>query len=302
VTDPTVRAGRREIAISHADKVLFPEDGITKLQLAEHYARVAPVMIPHTRDRPLTLHVFPGGLEREGIFIKKVPFHFPAWIDRVELDKREGGRTTMAMANEPATLVFLANQNCITPHVFPARADDLEQPDRLIFDFDPPDGTDFAVVRRTALACGDLLREAGLAPFAMTTGSRGVHVVAPLRRDAGWDVARALAHRLGERLAEGDPDHLTMEHRIANRGGRIYVDTTRNAYAQHTVAPYAVRPKAGAPVATPLEWDELSDSSLTAQSWTLLTLPSRLDAVGDPWKGMGRNARSLVKAAAKAGV
>jgi bifunctional non-homologous end joining protein LigD len=282
--------------------VIFPDDGLTKLDLANHYALVGATMVSHIKDRPLAMLVFPGGLERDGVFIKKVPFHFPQWIDRVELEKRDGGKTTMAMANEPATLVFLANQNCITPHVFPARADDLEQPDRLIFDFDPPDGTDFADVRRAALAAGDALREIGLAPFAMTTGSRGLHVIAPLRRDAGWDVARKLAHTVGERLAEADPDHLTMEFHIAKRGGRIYVDTTRNAYMQHTVAPYAVRPKPGAPVATPLEWDELSNDSLTAQSWTLRTIGWRLDKDGDPWKGMGRNARSLAKAAGKAGL
>ena len=259
-------------------------------------------MVSHIKDRPLAMLVYPGGLERDGVFIKKVPFHFPAWIERIDVEKRGGGKTTMAMANEPATLVFLANQNCITPHVFPARADDLQQPDRLILDFDLPDGTDFAVVRKAALAAGDALREVGLAPFAMTTGSRGLHVIAPLRRDAGWEVARGLAHALGERLAADDPDHLTMEFHIAKRGGKIYIDTTRNAYAQHTVAPYSVRPKPGAPVATPLEWDELSDSSLSAQSWTLRTIGKRLDDAGDPWKGMGRNARSLAKAAAKAGL
>jgi bifunctional non-homologous end joining protein LigD len=300
VSDRQIRVGRRSITISHPDKVLFPDDGITKLELAEHYARVGPVMVPHVRDRPLTMHVFPAGLERNGVFIKKVPLHFPDWVDRVELEKREGGTTTMALAGDAATLVFLANQNCITPHVFPARADDLESPDRLVFDFDPPDGTDFAVVRRAAKAAGELLREVGLTPFAMTTGSRGLHVVAPLRRDAGWDVVRSLAHGLGERIVADDPEHLTMEHRIAKRGGRLYVDTTRNAYAQHTVAPYAVRAKPGAPVATPLEWDEVDDPGLTARSWTIATIGARLDERGDPWKGIGRGARSSKKAVERA--
>jgi bifunctional non-homologous end joining protein LigD len=294
----TVRAGRRSIAISHPDKMLFPGDGVTKLDLARHYATVASVMLPHTRGRPLTMHVFPSGIDASGVYIKKAPSHFPDWIERVIVEKK-GGTVEMAIANDAAALVFVANQNCITPHVWPARADDLRAPDRLIFDFDPPEGTDFADVRAAARATGDLLRDLGLVPFAMTSGSRGLHVVAPLRRDAGWDVVRSFAHTVGERLAAGDPDHLTVEHRIAKRGGRIYVDTTRNAYAQHAVAPYAVRAKPGAPVATPLRWDELDDRALKPNGWTIRTIGDRLAADGDPWQGIGRHARSVRKPAGR---
>jgi bifunctional non-homologous end joining protein LigD len=290
-----IRAGRRTIQISHADKVLFPDAGVTKLDLARHYLRVAPAMLPHVRERPVTMHVFPGGLDGPGIYIKKAPPHFPDWIARVTVDK-EGGQVAMALANDAATLVFLANQNCITPHVWPARADDLKEPDRLIFDFDPPEGTDFADVRAAARATGDLLRELGLEPFAMTSGSRGLHVVTPVRREAGWKEARGFAHAVGERLVAAMPDRLSVEHRIANRGGRIYVDTTRNTYAQHAVAPYAVRPRAGAPVATPLRWQELDDPELRSDRWNVRSIADRLDADGDPWKGMGRNARSLPRA------
>ena len=293
-----VRAGRRSIDISSADKVMFPDAGVTKLELAEHYARVGPAMLPHIRERPVTMHVFPGGLGGPGIYIKKAPPHFPDWIPRVTVEKRDGS-TVMAVIDQAAALVFLANQNCITPHFWPARVDDLRKPDRLIFDFDPPEGTDFADIRAGARATGELLREVGLVPYAMTSGSRGLHVITPLRRDAGWDEARAFADAVGERVALEDPDHLTTAFRIAKRGGRIYVDTTRNAYAQHGVAPYAVRAKPGAPVATPLRWEELSDSSLAANSWDIRTIGDRLSDVGDPWKGIGRGARSVRKAAEK---
>ena len=295
-----VRAGRRSIEISHPDKLLFPADGITKLDLAEHYARVAPAMLPHVRDRPVTMHVFPGGIAERGVYIKKAPSHFPEWVERVTVDK-QGGTVDMAIANDAAALVYLANQNCITAHVWPARIDDLQHPDRLIFDFDPPDGTDFDDVRAAARATGDLLRDVGLEPFAMTSGSRGLHVVAPIRRDAGWEVARRFARAAGERLADAHPDTLTVEHRIAKRGGRIYVDTTRNAYGQHAVAPYAVRAKPGAPVATPLHWDELNDPELRSNRWTIRTIGDRLESEGDPWKGIGRNARSLAKVADRLG-
>ena len=295
-----VRSGRRTIDVSSPDKVLFPDAGVTKLELAEHYARVAPLMLPHVRDRPITMHVFPGGLDRPGVYIKKAPPHFPDWMPRVTVEKREGS-TSMALVREAAALVFLANQNCVTPHVWPARADDLRTPDRLIFDFDPPEDTDFADIRDAALATGALLRDVGLVPFAQTSGSRGLHVIAPVRRDAPFEDARAFAHAVGERLAAED-DRFTVEFRIAKRGGRIYIDTTRNAYAQHSVAPFAVRAKPGAPVAVPLRWEELSDGSLTsARQWTLRTLPDRLADAGDPWKGMGRSARSLRKAVARLG-
>jgi bifunctional non-homologous end joining protein LigD len=293
-----VRAGRRSIDISSPDKVMFPDVGVTKLELAEHYARVGPAMLPHVRDRPVTMHVFPAGLRRPGIYIKKAPPHFPDWIPRVTVKKRDGS-TSMAVVDQTAALVFLANQNCITPHFWPARVDDLLKPDRLIFDFDPPEGTKVADIRAGAKACGDVLRAVGLVPFAMTSGSRGLHVITPLRRDAEWDEARAFADAVGEKIAEEDPDHLTTAFRIAKRGGRIYVDTTRNAYAQHGVAPYAVRAKPGAPVATPLHWEELDDSKLAANSWDIRTIGDRLASDGDPWKGMGRNARSVRKAAAK---
>ena len=292
----SVRAGRRKIAISHPDKVLFPDDGITKIDLARHYAEVAPAMVPHTRDRPVTMHVFPSGLDRDGIYIKKAPPHFPDWIGRVTVEK-QGGTVDMALANDAATLVFLANQNCITPHVWPARADDLMRPDRVIFDFDPPEGTKFADIRAAARATGDLLRDLGLVPFAMTSGSRGLHVVAPLRREAGWEVVRAFAHDVGARIASEDSRRLTVEHRIAKRDGRIYVDTTRNNYAQHAVAPYAVRAKPGAPVATPLRWEELDDRKLAANRWTIRTIGDRLASESDPWKGIGRHARSFPRAA-----
>lgn len=295
-----VRAGRRVIDVSSPDKVLFPDDGITKLDLAQHYARAGPLMLPHVRDRPITMHVFPGGLARPGVYIKKAPPHFPGWIPRVTVEKRDG-QTSMALAREAAALVFLAGQNCITPHVWPARADDLRSPDRLIFDFDPPDGTDFADVRDAALATGDLLRAIGLVPFAQTSGSRGLHVIAPIRRGEPFEDARTFAHAVGERLA-ADDDRFTVEFRIAKRGGRIYVDTTRNAYAQHSVAPFAVRAKPGAPVAVPLRWEELSDGSVTSsRQWTLRTVADRLSDAGDPWQGIGRSARSLRKAAAKLG-
>lgn len=284
--------GRRRVAISHPERVVFPDSGLTKLDLARHYATVGEVMVPHVRGRPLALQSFPQGIADGGFFLKDAPGHFPDWIPTVAVPKREGGTIDQVLANEVATLVFLAGQNVITPHVWTSRADRLERPDRLIFDLDPTTQR-FAEVRAAARALGDLLRDLGLEPFAMTTGSRGLHVVTPLRRTEDVDGVHAFARAVAEALVQLDPASLTVEFRRANRGDRIYVDVARNAYGQHAVAPYAVRPLPSAPVATPLRWEELDDRRLDPQRWTISTIGDRLADGGDPWEGIARRARAV---------
>lgn len=288
----TLTVGRRRVAISHPERVVFPDAGLTKLDLARHYATVGDVMVPHARGRPLALQSFPQGVGGAGFFLKDAPGHFPDWIATVTVPKREGGTIDQVLADEVATLVYLAGQNVITPHVWTSRADRLERPDRLIFDLDPT-VYDFAEVRAAAQSLGDLLRGIGLEPFAMTTGSRGLHVVTPLRRTEDFDAVHAFARDVATALVQLDPESLTVEFRRANRGDRIYVDVARNAYGQHAVAPYAVRPLPGAPVATPLRWEELDDRRLDPQGWTITTIGDRLGDGGDPWAGMARHARAV---------
>jgi bifunctional non-homologous end joining protein LigD len=288
----SVRTGRRTIPISHPDRVLFPDAGLTKLKLARYYASVAEVMVPHVRGRPLALHSFPQGIEGNGFFVKDVPRHFPDWITTVAVPKREGGTIHQVLAHDAATLVYLAGQNVITPHIWTSRADRLEFPDRLIFDLDPSTQR-FAEVRAAARRLGDLLRDIGLVPFAMTTGSRGLHVVVPLRRSADYEAVHDFSRAVAAALVEEDPRTLTVEFRRENRGRRIFVDVGRNAYGQHAVAPYAVRPLPTAPVATPLRWEELDDRGLKPRGWTVATIGDRLADGGDPWRGITRHARSI---------
>jgi bifunctional non-homologous end joining protein LigD len=291
-----MRAGRRRVRISNPAKVLFPDDGITKQDLAAYYAEVAPAMVPHVRDRPLNLWRWNNGIEHDVVVQQAIPKGAPEWVRRVEVDRRRGDTVVHAVGGEAATLVWLANQNCITPHAWTDRADRLGYPDRLVFDLDPPDRdaeAHFPAIRAGALVLGDVLRELGLAPYAMTSGSRGIHVVAPLRRRAHADEARATAGEIAELVAERRPDELTTFWRKEKRGGRVLVDVARNTYAQTTVAPYAVRAIPGAPVATPLAWEELEDPELHPRRWTLKTLPARLDDRGDPWEGINADAHVL---------
>jgi bifunctional non-homologous end joining protein LigD len=292
MADATVKAGRRSVPITHPDRVVFPQAKLTKLDLASHYAAVGAVMVPHVRDRPLAVQSFPQGVAGKGFFVKNAAKHFPDWIKTADVPKREGGSLRQVLANDTATLVYLAGQNAITPHIWTARADRLEQPDRIVFDLDPATKR-FAEVRAAARSLGDLLRDMGFEPFTMTTGSRGLHVVVAIRRGPTYAEVNAFARDLGDAFAATDPKHLTTEFRIAKRGERLFVDMHRNAYAQHAVAPYAVRALPKAPVATPLHWGELSDRTLSPQGWTVKTIQDRLADGGDPWKGIARTARRL---------
>ena len=291
----TIRVGRRAVAIPHPDKVLFREPEITKHDLARHYETVGPAMIPLIRGRPLAMQAFPDGIDGKGYFMKSVPAYFPDWIVTATVPKK-GGTVTQVLADEAATLVYLAGQNVITPHIWLSRADEPHQPDRLIIDLDPSPGVTFSAVRAAARAAGERLRDAGLATYAMVTGSRGVHVVCPLRRGPGFGEVHRFARTIAEAMVADDPARVTLEWHRDERGQRIYLDVNRINYAQHAVAPYAVRPRPGGPVAMPIHWEELSDRRLAPDRWTIATAPRRLASDGDPWQGFGRYARTLPEA------
>ena len=284
-----------DVKLSHPDKVLFPDDGITKADLADYYASVAEAMLPLVKDRPMNLWRWNNGIGGQRVVQQGIPKGAPEWVARVEVERRAGGNVTHAMINDARTLRWLSNQNCITPHVWQSRADKLDRPDRIVFDLDPSvedELEQFDDVRKGALALGDHLRELGLVPFAMTTGSRGIHVVAPLKRTKDANTVRERAGEIAEEFAASH-DTLTTFWRKEKRDGRILVDTARNTYAQTVVAPYAVRALPGAPVATPLEWDELKDPELHPRRWTLRDVGARIADRGNPWSDIRLEARSL---------
>ncbi len=288
-----VRVDRREIEISRPEKVLFPDDGITKGELIEYYARIAPRMLPHLRDRPLTLERYPNGIATKRFFQKEVSSYFPEWIRRVTV-KKVGGTVTHVVCNDTATLVYLANQACITPHIFLSRVDKLDHPDQLVFDLDPQ-GDDFELVRSAARDFKQLLDELQLPAYLKTTGSRGLHVVVPLQRREGYDSVRDFARELARIVVSQAPAERTVEQLKARRGGRVFIDTNRNGYAQLVAPAYAVRARKGAPVSVPLGWDELERKDLRSDSITIQSIFDRLDEKGDPWATFWRNAASLTK-------
>jgi bifunctional non-homologous end joining protein LigD len=286
---------RIEVEVTHPDRVLFPDrssgKGITKGELVDYYGEVADTMLPHLKDRALTVQRFPRGIGEQGWVQQDFADSMPGWMGRVEVAK-EGGTVVHPIAESPEALRWLANQNCVALHVWQSRKARLHNPDRLVFDLDPSDN-DFAVLRETARAVAGVLEDLGLACYVQTTGSRGLHVVVPLRADTDFDTARQFARDVAEVAVADDPAHRTVEVRKDKRGRRIYLDVMRNAYAQTAVAPYSVRARKGAPVATPLEWDELDTRGLRSDRFTIRNLGKRLAGQRDPWADMHRHARSL---------
>lgn len=289
-----------DVEISKPDKVLFPDDGLTKRDLAEYYERVADTLLAHSSGRLVSMHRFPDGIDGESFFQKEVPDYFPDWIRRKTVEK-EGGEVTMVVLEDAATLVYLADQACITPHVWLSRVDSLHHPDRVIWDLDPSEGASFDDVRWAARRIREALEETGLESFVMTSGSRGLHVWVPLDASADFDDVRAFARGLSELLVRRHPDRLTVEQRKDKRGDRVFLDYLRNAYAQTSAPPYSVRPRPGAPVATPLDWNEIGSGELGPRKYTIRNLFRRLGQKGDPWRGMGRHATSLGMASERLG-
>jgi bifunctional non-homologous end joining protein LigD len=295
----SIKVGSRVIQLTHEDKVLFSQSGITKGDLIDYYERIASTMILHIKDRPLTMHRFVHGIDQEGFYQKDASDYFPAWIKRVPIEKQDGGIVEYVLANDAATLVYLANQLCITMHVWPTRVDHLNYPDRMIFDLDPSPGVGFAAVRWTAKKIKTLLDECGLPNFVMTTGSRGVHVVVPLKPIHAFDEVREYARSIAQLLANRHPEKCTTEMRKAKRGKRVFIDVLRNAFGLTGVAPYSVRAKKGAPIATPIEWDELLKKGVTPQKYTIKNIFRRLARKKDPWHNINQYACSLKSARKK---
>jgi bifunctional non-homologous end joining protein LigD len=279
------------IKISHPDKILFPENGITKGELAAYYEAIAPSMLPHIVGRPVTMERFPAGIGQQGFLQKDVARGFPNWLERVEVPKK-GGVVHHPVVTDARSLVWLANQNCVTPHVWTSRAPNLYQPDMCVFDLDPSEDEPVKL-RRAALAVRDLLSEVGLPSWVKTSGSKGFHIAVPLDGTAGFDEVAAWANEVGAMLVQRDPDNLTQEFSKAERGGRIYMDTGRNGYSATFAATYAVRARPGAPVSAPCTWQELERGDVGPQSFTIRNMRERMDKVGELWSDMAAQAHSL---------
>lgn len=290
-----IKVNRHVVAVSNEDKILFPKSKITKGDIIDYYKSIASIMIPHMKNRPISMQRFPKGIDHEGFFQKDAGDYFPKWITRIGIPKQEDGIVNYVVVNEAATLVYLANQACIVMHTWLSKKDKLDFPDRMIFDLDPSKGVTFALVQWAARELKKVLDQLALPSFVMTTGSRGVHVVIPLKRVHTFDETRAFAHDIAQLLAAQYDKKITTDIHKKKRGKRIFIDWLRNAFGQTGVAPYSVRALEGAPIATPIEWNELFKKGMTPQYFTIKNIWKRMSKREDPWKNMSKSAVSLRK-------
>jgi bifunctional non-homologous end joining protein LigD len=288
-----LKVGKYQVKITNLDKILFPKPAITKGELIDYYYKIAPTMLPYLKDRLITMQRFPDGIEGESFFQKDAKEYFPEWI-KTKVVAKEDGTTRYVIVNNAATLIYIVNLASIPIHRWLSTVKKLHYPDLIIFDLDPS-GKDFNHVRHAALKLKNLLEDLGLVPFVMTTGSRGLHVVIPIKPQYDFDFVRKFSRDVSYELIALDPKHLTGEVRKENREGRIFVDYFRNGFGATGVCPYAVRPHPGAPVATPLVWKEVESKSLKSTTYTIKNIFKRLDRIGDPWKDMKKHARSITK-------
>jgi bifunctional non-homologous end joining protein LigD len=284
--------------ITHPEKVLFPDDGITKGELAGYYEAIAPVMVPHIRGRPVTMERYPAGIDSKGFWQKDVSKGFPDWLERIEVPKKDG-TVHHPLVTDTRSLLWVTNQNTITQHVWTSRAPNLYHPDVCVFDLDPSRADEPEVLRTVALALRDLLAELGLSSWVKTSGSKGFHILVALDGKARTGEVARFAHAVGTILVKRNPEHLTQEFSKADRGGRILVDTGRNGYSATFAAPYTVRARPGAPVSAPCTWEELERGQVGPTTFTLRTMAGRVADVGDLWSDIGKSEVGSLKSEVK---
>lgn len=284
MSEQRVQVDGRRFTVTNLDKVLFGESGVTKAELIRHYVELGTAILREIGGRALSLKRYPDGIAGPAFFQKHPPDHFPDWIARARLAREGGEPDTYVVADQRATLAYLANLGTIELHTTTVPASAPDRPEEIVFDLDPPPGAPTEVVRRATRRCRDLLAELGLTGTRLkTSGSSGFHVHVALDGGVDQETARAFARDAATVLAARHPDELTVAVRRQRRGGRVFVDWLRNSPAQTVVAPYSVRALPSAPVATPLGPDELTGAD--PRGWTLRSLPRRLEHREDPWAG-----------------
>jgi bifunctional non-homologous end joining protein LigD len=292
-----MKIGEYSFEVSNTDKIIFPGAKITKGELIDYYAEVAPWFVPLAKGRPVSLKRFPGGITQKPFYQKSRSAHFPEWIESRRVPREKGDIDMILIENE-ATLVYLGNQVC-SIHTWLSKVDNTHHPDKMIIDLDP-DERKFNLVCEAAMRLRQLMEEElGLPVFVMTTGSKGLHLVVPVKTEFHYDQVRDFARKLCNYLAAAFPEEFTTEVRKDKRTGRLFLDYLRNGYAQTGIAPYSIRSLQYAPVATPLYWEELKDHSLDSRTYHLRNIMSKLKEKGDPWEEFDRKRISLASSMEK---
>jgi bifunctional non-homologous end joining protein LigD len=306
-----LKVGTRTLSVSNLDKVLFPRDGYTKGDLIAYYRAVAPWLLPHLRDIPLTLQRYPDGIDAQSFFEKHLPKGIPDWVPRVALTSPEGNRakTTYMICNDEPTLVYVANLAGIVLHVWTSRAETIENPDYVFFDLDPGEQCTLKTMAAVALGVRDTLTSVGLTSLVKTSGGMGLHVVVPLVNDYSYEAAKMFAEIVAHRLVSEDSERITLQRSVAKRDQTaVYFDFQQVGRGKTIVCAYSVRARDGAPVSTPLDWSEVEAFARkrSGAPWdefakfNVKTTPKRLERDGDLWSGKAWKKQKLESAISKA--
>ncbi len=283
----------RKIKISNPDKLFYPDMKITKKDVVNYYSKIAKIMIVHAKDRPLNMHRAPDGAQGENFYQQDISDYFPDWINRIEVEKREGGKVTHAICNNIETLVYLAGQAVLTFHIWLSKVDNIKKPDKLIFDLDPPSNKGFESVIYGARKLKEYFDKKSVQTYIMTTGSKGLHIIVPLKPKKNFKDVREKAKNIAKELSEKYPDKLTIEQYKNKREGRLFLDYLRNSFGQTSVSPYSLRIIPGAPIATPISWEELNNKKLNSQTYNIKNIFKRLGQKKDPWKDFYKNQATI---------
>lgn len=280
----TVRAGRRSVRLSNIDKVFFPQAGHTKGDLLQYYWEISSVLIPHLQDRAMVMKRYPDGIEGDHFFMKRTPSSAPEWVECCTIEHASGNLIDFPMVQNQAILLWLINLGCVDLNPWYSRCDDIDRPDYLNFDLDPVAPATFEDVKRSARVVAEKLDSLGATAYVKTSGSKGIHIYVPIERNLRQKQVWTIAKRIAFELAEAHPDLLTAQYRIAKRPpGRILVDYNQNAWGQTLASVYSVRPRPGATVSAPLEWEEL-ETDVALEDFTIASMPGRIREKGDLWR------------------
>ncbi len=287
-----MRLGRHDVPVTNPDKVFFPERGLTKGDLVSYYVGVAEHVLPHLRRRPFHMKRFPNGVEGEFFHQKRVPANHPDYVDEVFVQFPSGHSTVFAIVDNAAALAWVANLGCIELHTWASRVPEIEQPDYLLIDLDPTTDGQWPFVREIALVVREVMDELGLRSYPKTSGATGLHILAPIKPELAFPVVRNFAKALAVEVERrvGDQAIATTTWRVADRVG-VFVDYGQNARDRTIAAAYSVRPTPDARVSAPLSWDEVA--AVEPEAFTVETMPARIEAIGDPMRGMWKSPPSL---------
>ena len=276
---------------THLDKIIFPQDNFTKEDVITYYQKIAPFLLPHINNHLIVMQRFPEGIDHEGFYQKQISDYFPAWIQRKTISLKKGNDQTLLLVNTQKDLAYLANQNVIVFHSWLSSIDHINKPSKIVFDLDP-DNNSLQEIHTIAKAIKKLLEQHGLIPFIMTTGSRSYHVVIPIKPEHSFDIIHEFAKQIAQHIAQQYPLFCTADLTKEQRKNKIFIDYLRNSYGQTSVAAYSLRAHEKAPVATPIEWKELSTTA--PQKYTLKNIFKRLARKQDPWKDFSKKAKPVI--------